>query len=39
VSISPELTGSMNDLLGYAGLKVEYEPENNNSKFEIRNSN
>jgi len=31
VSISPELTGSMNDLLGYAGLKVEYEPENNNS--------
>ena len=28
----------MNDLLGYAGLKVEYEPVNNNSKFEIRNS-
>jgi len=39
VSISPELTESMNDLLGYAGLKVEYEPKNNNSKFEIRNSN
>ena len=33
VSISPEFTGSMNDLLGYAGLKVEYEPVNNNSKL------
>ncbi|MFO8241466.1 MAG: hypothetical protein R6T90_10785, partial [Dissulfuribacterales bacterium] len=39
VTISPELTERMNDLLGYAGLKVEYEPKNNNSKFEIRNSN
>jgi hypothetical protein len=37
VTISPELTERMNDLLGYAGLKVEYEPENNNSKLEIRN--
>jgi DNA polymerase-3 subunit alpha len=33
LSISPELTGSMNDLLGYAGLKVEYEPVNNNQKI------
>ena len=31
VSISPELTVSMNDLLGYAGLKLEYEQVNNNS--------
>jgi hypothetical protein len=30
ISISPELTVSMNELLGYAGLKVEYEPVNSN---------
>jgi DNA polymerase-3 subunit alpha len=31
LNIDPELTESMNNLFGYVGLTVEYEPQNNNN--------